>query len=102
MPYTDPLTRHSLVPLILRLTLAVIFTYHGLGKIVGHGNDWGATWANHTFQKELTPPKQATELLEKELARLRYEEVTLTIGDEAYDENLGRQEELAMAVGRVQ
>src|ERR1051326_6925750 len=37
------LAREMLVPLILRLTLAVIFILHGLSKI-NSGTDWGARW----------------------------------------------------------
>jgi putative oxidoreductase len=35
--------REMLVPLILRLTLAVIFVIHGLSKI-NPETDWGASW----------------------------------------------------------
>jgi putative oxidoreductase len=34
----------TLVPLVLRFGLAVIFIYHGLEKVAGEGNELGAGW----------------------------------------------------------
>jgi putative oxidoreductase len=39
----DTLCKNTLVPLILRLGLAVIFIFHGLGK-VNADTDWGTNW----------------------------------------------------------
>jgi putative oxidoreductase len=39
----DTFAKNTLVPLILRAGLAVIFVYHGLGK-VNAGTDWGWSW----------------------------------------------------------
>src|SRR5262245_30234944 len=47
----DSLTKNTLVPLILRFGLAVIFIYHGGHKVMDEGNQWGAAWMH--------PPKQA-------------------------------------------
>jgi len=33
-----------LVPLLLRLMLAAIFVSHGMDKVGGTNNDWGASW----------------------------------------------------------
>jgi putative oxidoreductase len=41
-----------LVPLILRLGLAVIFVYHGLGKI-NEGTEWGTHWAGDSMPTAL-------------------------------------------------
>jgi uncharacterized membrane protein YphA (DoxX/SURF4 family) len=41
----DPNLRTTFVPLLLRLTLAAIFIYHGLMKITPRNNDWGSAWA---------------------------------------------------------
>jgi putative oxidoreductase len=37
-------SKNAIVPALLRLTLAVIFIYHGLGKVGGEGTAWGARW----------------------------------------------------------
>lgn len=41
----DALFKLTLVPLVLRLGLAAVFIFHGLGKITPPEKDWGATWA---------------------------------------------------------
>jgi putative oxidoreductase len=43
-----------LVPLILRGGLAVVFIYHGLGK-VNADTEWGAAWATKMNEKQGTP-----------------------------------------------
>ena len=40
----DAMAKNTLVPLILRLGLAVIFIYHGMGKIQKEGAEFGAAW----------------------------------------------------------
>lgn len=40
----DHFAKNTLAPLILRAGLAVIFIYHGLGKVNAE-KDWGANWA---------------------------------------------------------
>jgi putative oxidoreductase len=39
----DKLARNVLAPLLLRLGLAVIFIFHGMGKL-GPNNGWGTDW----------------------------------------------------------
>jgi putative oxidoreductase len=39
----DAIAKNTLVPLILRLALAAVFTVHG-AALIDHG--WGATWMN--------------------------------------------------------
>ena len=39
----DALAKNTLVPLLLRCALAVIFIYHGLSS-VSQENQWGAAW----------------------------------------------------------
>jgi uncharacterized membrane protein YphA (DoxX/SURF4 family) len=46
----------TLVALILRLALAAIFIYHGLNKISGPGNEWGAAWARNLWHQQGTAP----------------------------------------------
>ncbi len=53
----DGFARTTLAPLVLRLALAAVFIYHGLDKIVGPGNTWGANWANEQWEREAAPPK---------------------------------------------
>jgi putative oxidoreductase len=36
--------KNAIVPALLRLALATIFIYHGLGKVGGEGTQWGAHW----------------------------------------------------------
>lgn len=38
------LARNTVVPLLLRLTLAAIFIYHGWSLIGGPEHQWGANW----------------------------------------------------------
>lgn len=40
----DGLMKQTLIPLVLRLGLAVIFIYHGLEKVTAEGNLAGAAW----------------------------------------------------------
>jgi putative oxidoreductase len=46
LPFLKPLNaaRTDLACLILRLSLAAIFIYHGLDKVTGQNNEWGANW----------------------------------------------------------
>src|SRR6516164_10730166 len=39
----DAICKNTLVPLILRLGLAAIFVFHGLGKVNADTN-WGSNW----------------------------------------------------------
>jgi putative oxidoreductase len=36
--------KNTIVPLLLRLTLAAIFIFHGLDLVGGPDNEWGASW----------------------------------------------------------
>src|SRR5260221_9968921 len=36
--------KNTLVPLLLRLSLAAIFIFHGLALVGGPENGWGANW----------------------------------------------------------
>jgi putative oxidoreductase len=42
--HSSPQVRASAAILFLRVALAAIFIYHGLEKILGEGNEWGANW----------------------------------------------------------
>lgn len=53
----DVITRNAVVPLILRLTLAAIFIFHGWHKIADRGNEWGAWWATQMNDQRLLVPK---------------------------------------------
>jgi putative oxidoreductase len=55
----DALLKHTLVPLVLRLGLAVIFVFHGLGKITPPEKDWGAAWAIGMPDAPATPVQLA-------------------------------------------
>jgi uncharacterized membrane protein YphA (DoxX/SURF4 family) len=62
---TDAPLKNTLVPLVLRLALAAIFIYHGLNKVIGTDNTWGASWANHAQQQQSLPPKEVEEKLDE-------------------------------------
>src|SRR5260370_17886405 len=40
----DPATKNNIVSLILRVTLAGIFLYHGILKVFGPSTLWGSAW----------------------------------------------------------
>jgi len=66
----DGFSRNALAPLVLRVALAVIFIYHGLGKVIGEGKDWGANWAVNAWRERSKPPKEAQDrLTEREEAQ---------------------------------
>jgi uncharacterized membrane protein YphA (DoxX/SURF4 family) len=45
-PAMTDFAKNALVPLVLRLGLAVIFLYHGLDKVTP-AHEWGAAWSDH-------------------------------------------------------
>jgi uncharacterized membrane protein YphA (DoxX/SURF4 family) len=47
---------NRLVPLILRVALAVIFIYHGVTKITGTNTHWGSNWAETYWKSQGLPP----------------------------------------------
>jgi putative oxidoreductase len=51
----DALAKHTLVPLILRLVLAVIFIYHGQALIFAEKNEWGSAWMKPKPGEEAQP-----------------------------------------------
>jgi len=53
----DTLGQNTLVPLILRVTLGVIFIFHGLEKVAGKNNDAGASWAVRFWEQQENPPQ---------------------------------------------
>ena len=57
--------RDTLAPLILRLALAAIFIYHGLGKITHKENDLGAAWATTLWRDAGKPPESVLAKLNK-------------------------------------
>jgi putative oxidoreductase len=50
----DRLCRDTLIPLLLRLGLAVIFIYHGVHLVGDEGHQWGTNW-----KPDLPVPVQA-------------------------------------------
>jgi uncharacterized membrane protein YphA (DoxX/SURF4 family) len=54
--WNELFARNSLVPLLLRVVLAVIFVYTGLQKTTGLNNDWGALWAANLKNRDVKPP----------------------------------------------
>jgi uncharacterized membrane protein YphA (DoxX/SURF4 family) len=62
-PMADASLKNTLVPLVLRLALAAIFIYHGLDKVIGAHNTWGASWATHLWQQQSLCPKEVDEKL---------------------------------------
>lgn len=51
----DHLAKSTVVPLLLRFGLAVIFLYHGLDKVGSEGNELGAGWAKPGEGQETIP-----------------------------------------------
>jgi putative oxidoreductase len=49
---------NMLVPLVLRIGLAVLFAYSGFIKIVGPNVHWGATWIDPNLVEPLAAPIQ--------------------------------------------
>ena len=49
----NKVAQYALAPLVLRVALAVVFIYHGMGKL-GEANQWGMDW-----QKPPPPVKDA-------------------------------------------
>ncbi len=48
----DPLSKDSIMAMILRVTLGAIFLYHGIDKITGQEDNWGTTWAATRYLKQ--------------------------------------------------
>jgi len=64
----DGFARNALAPFVLRIALAVIFIYHGLGKVVGEGKQWGAEWAVKAWRERAKPPRDASDHLARRAA----------------------------------
>jgi len=62
----NPVTKEALAPLLLRLSLAAVFIYHGLLKIAPvDKNEWGATWATHLWERLGSIPPDLKSRLDK-------------------------------------
>lgn len=55
---SDTGSKNALVPLVLRLALAAIFIFHGLVKVTGNNNHWGAAWAVNAWEAKARPPQE--------------------------------------------
>ena len=55
----DTFTRYTLIPLVIRLGLAVIFVYHGLHKVADEGNELGAAWMRPPPEQSPKAPEQS-------------------------------------------
>jgi putative oxidoreductase len=64
----DALAKNTLVPLILRLGLAVIFIYHGMHKVMDEGNELGAAWAKPQAAKAGEDQKTMPRLMQMAVA----------------------------------
>jgi len=59
----DLISRNAVALLVLRIALGAIFIYHGVEKILGPNNDWGATWATQlSRQSSEVPPEVIAKL----------------------------------------
>lgn len=54
---SDEFAKNTLVPVLLRITLAVIFIYHGLDKIIGPQDEFGANWAEQVWREPTNLPE---------------------------------------------
>ncbi len=109
----DPNLRTTFIPLLLRLTLAAIFIYHGVTKITGPRNDWGTAWANIMWEQEATVPQAAVAELDKGMKRLQDEEASLKKAgeslqgtekednDKKLEQNAAKQFEFQIAEARI-
>lgn len=61
---SDALAKNALGPFVLRLALAVIFIYHGLDKVVGKDNTWGASWATNAWRQQAEIPADVGDKLD--------------------------------------
>jgi putative oxidoreductase len=54
----DAVAKNTLVPLILRLGIAVVFIYHGLHKVTDDGTQMGSAWmeAKNMKPEDVRPP----------------------------------------------
>jgi uncharacterized membrane protein YphA (DoxX/SURF4 family) len=61
--FSDPISRNALALLALRIALGAIFIYHGVEKISGKQNIWGAAWASQlSLQSSEVPPEVVAKL----------------------------------------
>lgn len=95
-----PITRTTVIPIILRLTLAAIFIYHGVSKIAEPRNDWGAAWATQMWLNQGKVPAAPMAALEKEERRLKDEADKLPEGTEK-EEMARRADEFRLAEERI-
>lgn len=91
-------TRANLVAGILRATLAVVFLFHGLDKIIHH--DGGTTWVNDAYGRratniDLKPEDQRTQVEEQLPVSMTFVGTQLAV---AWGEFLGG---LALAAGML-
>jgi uncharacterized membrane protein YphA (DoxX/SURF4 family) len=96
----DAKVQGSVVPLLLRLALGVIFLYHGWDKVAGRDNEWGTLWAANASMKKMRPPTIAVQALEREQARLA-DQAAKAADDGERDEIEAQQESLQVAIERV-
>jgi uncharacterized membrane protein YphA (DoxX/SURF4 family) len=61
----DTSIKNTYVPLLLRLSLGVIILWHGLLKVGGDQNDWGAAWASNKWQAAGKAPKDLLAKLDR-------------------------------------
>jgi uncharacterized membrane protein YphA (DoxX/SURF4 family) len=109
----DPNFRTTFVPLLLRLTLAAIFLYHGVSKVAGPQNDWGVAWASNMWQQQGAVPPAPRAQLDRELQKLQAEEASLKMAGESLagtekeenarklEENASKQYEFRAAEDRI-
>jgi uncharacterized membrane protein YphA (DoxX/SURF4 family) len=62
MPHKTP--GGHLAALLLRITLGVIFVYHGVDKVSGNKNDLGASWATNMWKRAARAPQDVVDKLE--------------------------------------
>jgi uncharacterized membrane protein YphA (DoxX/SURF4 family) len=74
---SDSSLRTTFIPLLLRLTLAAIFLYHGVTKIATPRNDWGMAWATNLWLNKAKVPEAPMAELSKGLKRAEDEEAAL-------------------------
>jgi len=53
-------SKNTIVPLLLRITLAAIFVFHGFHLVGDPGNEWGAAWLK--LPKTASPGEPAAPL----------------------------------------
>jgi uncharacterized membrane protein YphA (DoxX/SURF4 family) len=89
--FREPIGKSTLIPLILRIALGVIFIYHGFDKVSGPNNNLGTAWAVELWNTQNSPPPGVTAKLDA--IKPKKKENGESTSDKEYKEKLALYEE---------